>query len=205
MPGGATAVPVTPGGRPGRFAGVGGDHMWSQAASRVLIVNPMHIVNLSEHTKSSLIRIIEALKRFSEKWFSHVLLLLFLAIYACLGAYIFISFEATNEHFEKQTIIDFRMKIVNDSWNARDRLKPAYFEFLRMRFEEYEHLLNKACALGMSSSSLENQWTFWGALFYSMTVFTTIGYGHLTPVTFAGRIGKLGISLCHSDLSISLD
>lgn len=165
---------------------------FSSAASRVLVVNPMHIVNLSEHTKSRLIKFIEAIKRFSEQWFSHVLLLLFLAVYACFGAYIFISFEAPSEQWEKQLIIDTRFKIVNDSYDiAKEKTRDEFVDLFKTKFEDYERLLNRACASGMTSSSLDNQWTFWGALFYSMTVFTTIGYGHLTPITFAGRVATM--------------
>jgi len=166
---------------------------FSSAASRVLYVNP--IVNMSnfEHTKSRLIKFIEALKKLSEKWFSHVLLLLFLAVYACLGAYVFISFEAPSEQWEKQQIIDVRLRIVNESYDfAREaEQREQFVDYFRGKFEEYERLLNRVCASGMTSSSLENQWTFWGALFYSMTVFTTIGYGHLTPITFAGRVATM--------------
>lgn len=155
-------------------------------------MNPMQIVNLSEHTKSRLIKFIEAVKRFSEKWFSHVLLLMFLAVYACFGAYIFISFEAPTEQWEKQVIIDTRQRIVNESWqDAHDKSREEFFDLYRTKFEDYERLLNRVCQSGMTSSSLENQWTFWGALFYSMTVFTTIGYGHLTPITFAGRVATM--------------
>lgn len=165
---------------------------FSSAASRVLVVNPMQIVNLSEHTKSRLIKFIEAIKRFSEQWFSHVLLLMFLAVYACLGAYVFISFEAPSEQWEKQLIIDTRFRIVNESYDiAKEKSRDEFIDIFRNKFEDYERLLNKACASGMTSSSLENQWTFWGALFYSMTVFTTIGYGHLTPITFAGRVATM--------------
>lgn len=164
----------------------------STAASRVLVVNPMQIVNLSEHTKSRLVKFIEAVKHLSEKWFSHVLLLLFLAVYACLGAYIFISFEATTEESEKQYIIETRSKLVNDSWaQAHNVEQSEYFDLFQGRLLEYERVLYRACASGMTSSSTENQWTFWGALFYSMTVFTTIGYGHLTPITFAGRVATM--------------
>lgn len=163
------------------------------AASRVLVVNPMQIVNLSEHTKSKLIKSIEAIKRFSEKWFSHILLLLFLAVYACFGAYIFISFEANNEIWEKQLLADTRQKILNETWPEAHATKEqqVFYETLESKLDEYERLLNRACVSGMNSKSLENQWTFWGALFYSMTVFTTIGYGHLVPITFAGRVATM--------------
>ncbi|VDM74268.1 unnamed protein product [Strongylus vulgaris] len=34
----------------------------------------------------------------------------------------------------------------------------------------------------------ETRWNFWGAVWYCMTVYTTIGYGNIVPVTAAGRV-----------------
>ncbi len=65
--------------------------------SKIWVINPMHIVTLSEENKSKFVKVVEACKRFSEKWFSHVLLLLFLILYACLGAYIFQALEGNTE------------------------------------------------------------------------------------------------------------
>ena len=64
---------------------------------KVWVLNPMHIVTLSTETKSKFVKIIESFKQFSEKWFSHVLLLIFLMLYGFIGAYVFVTLEGPNE------------------------------------------------------------------------------------------------------------
>ena len=83
------------------------DHLWSDRIGKdfyqnnVWVLNPMHIVNLSKQTKSKFVKFVDAIKRFSEKWFSHVLLLVFLILYGFLGAYIFQMLEAPLESTNK--------------------------------------------------------------------------------------------------------
>lgn len=71
--------------------------MTGPGGTRIVILNPMHIVNLSDETHSKLVKFVEYFRSFTEKWFSHILLLLFLFLYGCLGAWIFMMVEGRVE------------------------------------------------------------------------------------------------------------
>lgn len=87
--------PNTTGWTPGPEFGDG------RSGPRILIVNPMHIVRLSTKNKSRLVKFIEFFRSLTEKWFSHVLLLLFLFLYCCLGAWIMMMVEGGLEQRTK--------------------------------------------------------------------------------------------------------
>jgi hypothetical protein len=59
-----------------------------------VIKNPMHIINFNQNqSRSKLVRFFQLLKSFTEKWFSHLLLLGVLFLYGCFGAWMFILME----------------------------------------------------------------------------------------------------------------
>jgi hypothetical protein len=66
---------------------------------RILIIDPREVTDhlLSTDTKSKAVGVFVFLKQLSERWFSHVLLLAFLIMYACIGALIFESVEGSYE------------------------------------------------------------------------------------------------------------
>lgn len=69
----------------------------SDFGQKVLVMNPMHMVQLSSKTKSRLVKIVEFCRTASEKWFSHWLLLVVLILYALIGAWIFVIIEGGAE------------------------------------------------------------------------------------------------------------
>jgi hypothetical protein len=66
---------------------------------RILIIDPREFTDnlLSTDTKSKAVGVFVFLRQLSERWFSHVLLLAFLMLYACVGAFIFESVEGSFE------------------------------------------------------------------------------------------------------------
>lgn len=158
---------------------------------RVLVMNPMHIVHLSSNTKSRLVKIVEFCRGFTEKWFSHLLLLLVLVLYALLGAWIFLMIEGGNEKSLKAPVVDIRDKLKTEVWRLTSTEKvtrKTLFDHMDLRIKELETQLYTNYQHGSTGDSFKTSWTFWSAVVYCFTVFTTIGYGHIAPITKVGRI-----------------
>lgn len=64
-----------------------------------IVKNPMHVINFNKNrSKSKLVQSFQFLKSFTEKWFSHFLLLGVLFLYGCFGAWMFILIEGGVRH-----------------------------------------------------------------------------------------------------------
>ncbi|KAG8200128.1 hypothetical protein JTE90_018917 [Oedothorax gibbosus] len=78
---------------------------YHQQQPQYVVINPMHIITLRKQKRTLGVRVVEHLKAFSEKWFSHVLLMAFLMLYASLGAILFQWAEAPLETRHKTSIV----------------------------------------------------------------------------------------------------
>jgi len=68
--------------------------MWKAVQPTVVIVNdPMYFVRLKRQTKSKFVNFFDLFKSFTQKWFSHILLIITLFLYGCIGAWIFMMIE----------------------------------------------------------------------------------------------------------------
>ncbi|XP_055926804.1 potassium channel subfamily K member 1-like [Argiope bruennichi] len=162
---------------------------WSAAGAKpqYIVINPMHIINLQDRTRTFGVRVVEKIKAFSERWFTHVLLLIFLMIYAAIGALLFQWVEAPLEIREKQSIIRMRELIAQNLLQYRNLSDAAWLEKAYERLYTYELQLQEHELSKAPDDSEKLVWTFWGSLFYAGTIFTTIGYGHIAPATVAGQ------------------
>ncbi|GFR17749.1 uncharacterized protein TNCT_11731 [Trichonephila clavata] len=145
------------------------------AKPQYVVINPMHIINLQDRTRTFGVRVVEKIKAFSERWFTHVLLLIFLMIYAAVGALLFQWVEAPLEIREKQSIIRMRELIAQNLLQYRNLSDAAWLEKAYERLYVYELQLQEHELSKAPDDSEKIVWTFWGSLFYAGTIFTTIG------------------------------
>uniref|UniRef100_A0A1I7RZJ2 Potassium channel subfamily K member 18 n=1 Tax=Bursaphelenchus xylophilus TaxID=6326 RepID=A0A1I7RZJ2_BURXY len=142
----------------------------------------------------------------------HIGLCLLLLVYLLLGAAIFQRIEGPNEIIVKRNEISrirtLKHRYQESVWNLThnpgtvfskttfNALGEEYFEKLvqeifssyRNQFVTEVHLLNR-------TSEDDNLWSYRNSIFFATTVITTIGYGHLVPVTQTGRIACIIFAL----------
>lgn len=117
-----------------------------------------------------------------------------IAAYACLGGAIFSGLE--KKHFEKESR-ETNITLAKERRELLDAIRNASATARTPR--ELEQTLYDLLEAYQDSKGLfprtDIHWGFWDGVFYSYTLFTTIGYGHFVPTSHSGRIATIIYSL----------
>ncbi|PIC30815.1 hypothetical protein B9Z55_021929 [Caenorhabditis nigoni] len=139
----------------------------------------------------------------------HAVLILVFLVYCIAGGLIFWLIE---EPFQSELRDKWHQKIYNNRTERVDFMMKRIFnnsdfliyikgntttrleQFFKEEFASYEN------QLGVKWSQQKMDWDFWNAVLFAGTICTTIGYGHIYPMTDAGRL----LTMCFALFGIPL-
>lgn len=138
--------------------------------------------------------------------FSNVGICVLVVGYLLLGAVMFQEIERRDGKAENHPIVRIRRNTVSLLWNITEKynlLHPGNWSLeVDSIIKQYQEEVVIAEGQGFDGNDIpEDPWkSFTGALLYSITVITTIGYGHIVPKTPVGKI----VSIFYAVLGVPL-
>ncbi|XP_022789187.1 potassium channel subfamily K member 15-like [Stylophora pistillata] len=114
-------------------------------------------------------------------------------LFLLIGAAVFQVLEGTDQH----------ERVMEEEADEATLEKMRTNLSVNMSKGEFDDLVNKLHKFyeDHHQRASSYQWTFYASLYFSSSVITTIGYGHMAPSTFSGRLfcvfyALFGIPLC---------
>ncbi|OWF47520.1 TWiK family of potassium channels protein 18-like [Mizuhopecten yessoensis] len=135
--------------------------------------------------------------------FSHVGLCGMVVLYCVAGGFIFEHLEKNNEQqicydskeeyepMENKTLTNMLNVITENDGNPDKSVMTIQLRVLLETFRDNSIAIGydgSVCADYGKADGPTYKWSWPGALFFSVTVISTIGYGHIAPKTFWGRL-----------------
>ncbi|KAJ1140172.1 hypothetical protein NDU88_006532 [Pleurodeles waltl] len=116
--------------------------------------------------------------------FPHVCLILSVVVYSLLGALMFTQIEGSVDP-RTEEYDEFLDQLWNISQSTCDSDGNSSLHPKQNFTVQASHLMKDFKVEWNKTPQI--QWSFLGSLFFCCTVFTTVGYGHLSPVTDGGK------------------
>ncbi|XP_062582724.1 TWiK family of potassium channels protein 7-like [Saccostrea cucullata] len=133
-------------------------------------------------------------KKFTAFLFSHIGLCGLVIAYSIMGGFVFMSLEASHEIMERGSVDMRRKSQIERLWNITNfnlilGKKNWTYEVDKVLrdFQTDIYEATKLRGWDGQGEDADAQWSFANSLLYSITVITTIGYGHIAPKTDMGK------------------
>ncbi|XP_073948716.1 potassium two pore domain channel sandman isoform X2 [Choristoneura fumiferana] len=127
--------------------------------------------------------------------FSNVGVVVLVVAYTIAGAFMFQAIEGASEMERVHNMTLERDKTAQCLWRYALELNVFNNSGLKhrisLKMQDYQSKVVVAVRRGWGGTRTSQQWSFSSAFLYSLTVITTIGYGHLSPRTSWGKIATI--------------
>lgn len=128
---------------------------------------------------------VEKIRVLRNKCFSHLIIFI---IFCGFGGFLFRFCEGAFENMYKCGVRRVKRDFIDQLWLSSHNMREEDWKSsARMKLRKFEEELHTAHESGMTSYSGMKSWNFVNSVYFCMTVLTTIGYGHITPITPMGR------------------
>ncbi|KRY36160.1 Potassium channel subfamily K member 3, partial [Trichinella spiralis] len=148
----------------------------------------------------------------------HLLSFVLLIVYTLIGGAVFYAFESDQQEQQHSNITVANLNEKNEQarrmldhlrkvfalkmWKVGRHAGAMSTKFARSRaiWKWYEQNVDNVTEFCQSTNQQPNKtavdWSFWSSVYYAVTVYTTIGYGDMTPSTTYGKISTMIYALC---------
>ncbi|KRX58613.1 Potassium channel subfamily K member 3, partial [Trichinella sp. T9] len=148
----------------------------------------------------------------------HLLSFVLLIVYTLIGGAVFYALESdqqeqqhsnitvanlSEKNVQARRMLDHLRKVFAlKMWKVGRHAGTMSTKFTRSRdiWKWYEQNVDNVTEFCKSTNQQPNKtavdWSFWSSVYYAVTVYTTIGYGDMTPSTTSGKILTMIYALC---------